>query len=128
MQKNLIPLTASLLFFLSCSLLNDQDEIVERPSAVVSQSVTTKSSSSVSFLTRASWGNSCGSFSRAEVNRVDTVVYIKIYGKEPKGATCLTVMITFEAPVTVSIPSTRTYTFKFWQSDSSSKDTTFAVP
>ncbi len=122
-----ILVIGSLVFVFSCSLLTDTGEFDEHLTNVLSQSVTSKSASSVSFLTRGGWGNSCGTFSRAEVNRADSVVFVKVYGKQPKDATCLTVMTSFLAPVTINLPSRSTYTFKFWSSDSTSIDTTFAI-
>lgn len=130
-MKILLGFIFVVTFVLGCAQsneTNDNNDMEEHLSSVVRQSVTAKTTSSVSFLTRASWGSSCGSFSRSEVVITDTIVLIKVYGKQPKDAVCLAVMITFEAPVTVNIPLARTYTFKLWQSDSSSIDTTFSVP
>ena len=110
-------------FFLSCSKSTDEGEI-DWVSPVVNQTVTTKTSSSVAFITKASWGNSCGRFSRSVVTKSDSIYSIKIFGKQPNNSVCATVMITFDAPVAVNITSSGSYTFKFWKSDSTSIDTT----
>jgi len=103
------------------------DQYTERVSPVESIRMASKGASRVTFTAYASWGSSCGSYSRAEVGTTDSAFTIKIYGKEPKNAVCLAVMTTFEAPVTVFLPSPGAYTFKFWRSDSTSLDTTFTI-
>ena len=123
--QNVVLLTA--LFVSSCDQGAQPEEFIELASGVVSQSVTAKTASSISFRALAGWGSSCGTFSRAEVTMADSIVFIKVFGKQPKKAFCAAVNTLFEAPVTITIPSPRTYTFKFWAGDSS-KDTTVAVP
>ncbi|MDE3057399.1 MAG: hypothetical protein KGJ59_05535 [Bacteroidota bacterium] len=113
---------------LACSNATDQGGYTDWASPVVAQTVTAKTLSSVSFLAHAAWGNSCGRFSRAVVAKNGSVYSIKILGKQPKDAVCLAVVIAFEAPVTIGIFSPGTYTFKFWQSDSTTLDTPLTVP
>ena len=128
MKTIIFYLSVSILIALgSCSSSSDQGDYFERATPVLTQTVTAKTSTIVSFLARATWGSSCGSFSRSEVARTDSVYFIKVFGRQPKDAVCLTVVISFEAPITVNIPSPGTYSFKFWKSDSTSKDTTFTV-
>ncbi len=110
-----------------CSNSTDEGDYIEWATPVVSQEVKSKTSSLVSFTARASWGSSCGGFSRAVVAKTDSVYSIKVFGRQPKNAVCLAVMISFEAPVTINIPSPGTYSFKFWRSDSTTIDTTFIV-
>lgn len=73
MKKELVALIASISFLSGCfDLTDNSDEFVEHVAAVLSQCVASKSASFVSFLTRASWTNSSGSFPRAEISRIDT--------------------------------------------------------
>lgn len=113
--------------FVGCSNSTDEGEYIERASPAVTQTVASQSLSSIAFTVRATWGSSCGSFSRSEITKTGSIYSIKILGKEPKETTCLAVMTSFEAPVIIRIPSTGTYTFKFWQSDNTSKDTTMVI-
>lgn len=100
---------------------------IEAASPALSQTIVKKGGSSVSFSVRASWGSSCGSFSRALVSLDGNVYTIKILGKQPKEAVCLTVMSSFTAPVTIELPSPGLYRYRFWQSDSTAIDTTFVT-
>lgn len=123
---------AALLVLGSCSLVtSSQDkadsEYMEAPSPVLSQNVATKGGASVTFMLKASWGSSCGSFSRAEVGRSGSEYTIKIYGRQLKSAVCLTVMSSYDVPLTIDLPSPGAYRFKFWQSDTSNIDTMFVI-
>ena len=128
-MKN-IPVYSSLLtalLIINCSKPADDGDYIEWPSETTHQRITAKTSSSISFIAQAAWGNSCGSFSRSLIIKTDSTYVIKIFGKQPKSAICLAVMSSFDAPVTINIPSSGTYTFKFWQSDSTSIDTTLTI-
>jgi hypothetical protein len=126
-------LIAALITALSaCSHATDNGEsgsgnYVEHASPVLYQTVVKKGGASVSFLLGASWGNSCGSFSRAEVTFDNSDVSVKVIGRQPKGAVCLDVMSSFTAPVTVALPKPGAYRFLFWQSDTSAIDTMFVI-
>ena len=113
--------------FTGCSKSTDGDDYIERVTPVENQTVTAKTSTSISFNTLVGWGNGCGQFSRSVVVKTDSVYLIKILGKEPKDAVCTAVLISFNAPVTINLPSTGTYIFKFWRSDSTSRDTTITI-
>jgi len=113
--------------FTGCSRSTDEGDYIERVTPVENQTVTSKTSTSISFNTVVGWGNGCGKFSRSDVIKADSVYLIKILGREPKDAVCTAVLISFNAPVTINLPSTGTYTFKFWRSDSTSTDTTITI-
>ena len=106
---------------------NDGVEYVEHASPVEYIAITSKGGSQVTFMTHASWGNSCGSFSRAVISNSDSGYSIQIVGRQRKDAVCLAVMSVFTAPVTVFLPSPGAYRFKFWRSDAAYLDTTFTV-
>ena len=116
----------ALTFVLACDELNE--DFIERPSPVVSQSVTSRTPTSVIFKATAVWGNSCGRFSSATVFQIDSTYYIRVFGQEPRDAVCLTVMTTFDGMIAMSGIIPRRYTFKFWQSDTTSLDTTIVFP
>lgn len=107
------------IMFLSC-----QDDYIIRESPVLSVSVSSKTNDKVSFLTRASWHNGCGSFSHFTSTKTDTIFYITVFGKQPKDAVCTQAFIEFEAPVEISIEESGRFTFRFWESDTSTVDTT----
>jgi hypothetical protein len=128
----IVPIAATMMVLGSCSHTSDANvnngsDYIERASSVISQTITAKGSSAVTFNVSGSWGSSCGTFSRAEIGRSGSEYTIKIFGKQPKSAVCLAVMSSFNAPLTIDLPSPGTYRFKFWQSDTANIDTTFTI-
>lgn len=99
------------------------DDIVAR-APVLSVSVSSKSNSHVQFTAVASWHNGCGSFSHFTAVLKDSDFLITVFGKQPKDAFCTQAFIEFDAPVEITVPQSGTYRFSFWQSDSTSVDTT----
>lgn len=99
----------------------------ERASPVITQQVVKKGGASVSFRLLAAWGNSCGTFSRAQIAIEGDIISVKVIGREPTDAVCEAVMSSFTAPVTVDLPKHGKYRFLFWQSDTSAIDTTFVI-
>ncbi len=126
-MKNYQFLLFVLLFSLgisACQNLTDEGEIVTGKSPVVTISSTNKSSNKVSFIVKASWYNGCGSFSHFTSSQTDSTFYITVYGRQPKNATCTQAFIVYDAPVDITITGLGKYRFKFWQSDTTSVDTT----
>jgi len=112
--------------FLSCQNLSDEknEEIITQKAPVLSFAVSSKSNNAISFKTKASWYNGCGRFSHFTSTKTDSTFYITVFGTQSKNAICTQAFIEFDAPVTVSISGRGNYTFKFWQTDSTSIDTT----
>jgi hypothetical protein len=104
------------------------DRYIVLPSYVFYARVTSHSATQVDFIARAGWPNGCGQFARAEAQRTDSTVFITVYGIAERHALCTESPIEFDAPVTVQIPFPGAYTFKFWQWDTLSYDTTFTIP
>ena len=121
-MKTKIIIFSSILFslvFLSCQ----NDEIISK-SPVVSVSILSTTNSKVWFSTKASWHNGCGSFSHFTSTKTDTIFNITVFGKEPKDAICTAAFIEFDAPVDIPVEESGRFTFRFWQSDSTTVDTT----
>lgn len=111
---------------LSCE--EPEKDYIERRSPVGSFTVIDRSSSGVTFDAEAWWENSCGKFSRATVDRFDSVYVIQVFGREPNNSTCLAAMTPFHAGISLSGIVPGRYIFKFWRSDSTTIDTTFVFP
>lgn len=126
MKTVTLVFSAVLLCFLACKITESDEDLTLR-SSVASAKVTSQSTSQVSFVAKASWHNGCGRFSRADVTQSASSFFITIYGTQKKNAVCTQAFIEFDAPVTIQVPATGTYTFKFWRTDTTSFDTTFAV-
>jgi len=122
-QFILLILLSSALFT-SCQNSTDENKIVNGKSPVLSISSLTKTTNKVSFVAKASWHNGCGSFSHFTSTKADSTFYITVYGKQPLNATCTMAFIEYNAPVEIVINGLGKYSFKFWQSDTTSVDTT----
>lgn len=81
----------------------------------------------VSILAVASWSDGCGSFSHYSVNSNNKDISIVIYVNKPSELACPAVMISFDAPIDIVVDGAGDYNFHFWQTDSTSLDTTFTV-
>jgi hypothetical protein len=117
----------SMLFFF-CSFPNEKSENVIHVSPVTSINNVIVRQENITFNIRARWPNSGGNYSHSEINKLDSYYYIKIYGYEPSDAVCLPVLSSFECIVNIGIENSGKYHFSFWQSDTSSLDTTINVP
>ena len=119
------------VLFISCDFINEdnpESEYMEGSSSVLKQSVLSKTNSSVTFKIIASKPSSCGNLSRTEISIVDSTVFVKAFFKHLKSASCLAVVSSYEAEVSISnLPYRNNYHFKFWVSDSTTKDTTVAL-
>ncbi len=115
-----------LLGFGTCEVTESDEDLTLR-SSVASAKVTSQSTSQISFVAKASWHNGCGRFSSADVIQNASSFLITVFGTQKKNAVCTDAFIEFDAPVTIQVPVSGTYTFKFWRTDTTSFDTTFAV-
>lgn len=126
-----VMIAAALIILGSCSHATDangnDNGTIEKASSVISQSIAVKGGSSVTFTLRASWPNSCGQFSHADVGQAGSLYSIKIFGKQPADAVCAQVLSSFTTSLTIELPAPGAYRFRFWQSDTTNIDTTFVV-
>jgi hypothetical protein len=127
MKKLTVAFSALCVFYISCSPTDTGHEFLTLRSSVGSATVTSQSTSQVTFVAKASWHNGCGRFAHADIAQNASSFFITVYGTQPKDAVCTQAFIQFDAPVIVQIPSAGTYTFKFWQTDSTSYDTTWTI-
>lgn len=112
--------------FLSCDNLVENETTKRKASTLIVEKVSTNSNS-ISLTAIAEWGSSCGSFSHLVVSQNNKDISITVYGKEPIDAVCLAVMSSFAAPVEIIVDSPGKYNFHFWQTDSTSLDTTITL-
>ena len=124
----LAPSLFALTALLSCSTGTESEEMIVQASPVFRVEVTQKSSNKITFLAKAGWPNGCGRFSHFESSQVGADYQIKVFGKQPREALCTQAGIQFDAPVDLTIGQPGTYTFRFWQSDFATLDTTIVFP
>ena len=118
-----------LIFFLinSCSTTTDPADLIIRASSVAEISNVDLSSQNVTFHVKAWWSNSCGRLHHADIVKSDQSYDIKLFGFQKKEDICLTVISKYDAEVSINVQSPGKYTFKFWESDIATVDTTITI-
>lgn len=129
MRAPFLPLFILLsgLLFLSCQEPEDNPKMITAKSPVTSIVDVTRTGGIVTAWVWASWPNGCGRYSHYEIFSADSVRVITVYGQQPEGAVCTQGIIRYLTGISIpSLPS-GSYTFRFWQSDTTTVDTTFTL-
>lgn len=117
-------LLLSIFLLVSCDITNLGDEDVFTKVPVKGFKSIKKEDGKVIFEVYASYPNGCGSFSHSEYKQTNRDFNIDVYGKQKEGATCTDQIKTIEGVVELNQPLSGPYKYSFWQSDTSSLDTT----
>ncbi|MDA3861299.1 MAG: hypothetical protein PF445_08730 [Melioribacteraceae bacterium] len=112
--------------FISCENSVESD-ILRLKAPTVSVENVISSSNSVSLIAIASWHDGCGKFSHYTSSSNGNDISVTVYAQIPTESACPAVMTSFEAPVEVVIEGPGDYNLSFWQTDSTSLDTTITV-
>lgn len=107
----------------SCSIWEDDTEI-RRPFAVDSITVVNIARNVIEFTATNNCGSMCWKQTYFESNTSRNDVFIKTFFVADGSTICPQVCVEVKTPVQITLPSTGSYTFHFWQSDSTSLDTT----
>jgi len=125
MKKVLVFLVFSVIFF-SCDNAVESNYSEPKAGIIRVENVTIESNK-ILLTAIASWSNGCGKYSHYTASLTDNDIAVTVYGQNPTESACPTVMIEFEAPIEVVIDGTGEYNFSFWQTDSTTFDTTITV-
>ena len=123
-----ISFIAFILITLNCNLFKDKDWIImpARPYEVIIPD-TVQLGQNISFELICEVGNPCYLFSHLDINSEDYDVFVKIYAKLDPHAICIRDADSIKAIGSYKPPSEGNYNFHFWQSETSSLDTTVVV-
>lgn len=129
MQKQFIFIfIMAAMILISCSKTTELEKWEIRKMPTDSISIGQKTDTTI-FFTARSWGsNGCYVYSHNEVNRIGSNVNITIYGKYPTEAYCTMALISIYTQMQIYVPKPDTYYFHFWNSETSSYDTTIITP
>ena len=117
-----------LLSAMSCSLFEDNGtEVIEAPASVESVLVESVSATNIGFLAICTVPTPCWTFSRYQEVRRLSDISIKVYRKTTRDIVCPQVVWSIRVPLKVEVPSYGTYSFHFWQSDTTAFDTTITI-
>lgn len=125
-MKPLLILLSSFLF-LSCQDPEESPRMITAKSPVTSIVDVTRTGSIVTAWVWASWPNGCGRYSHYEIFSADSVRVITVYGQQPEGAVCTQGFIKYLTGISVPNLPPGSYTFRFWQRDSTTVDTTINI-
>jgi hypothetical protein len=84
------------------------------------------SSRSLSFVVNCELPNPCWAFVRTEVTTSGNEVFFKVFARSTSSA-CIDVLSSLDAPASVTLQSSGTYTFRFWQYNDKTLDSTLVV-
>ena len=121
----LVALVAFSLLLSGCSSVGDDtSETIVDPVGIAKIDSVSQKDRSVWIRVRGSWPNGCGTFSRMKSSQDGRSYRIKMYGEQPRGAFCTTNFVPVFGEWETTVPEAGTYTFRFWQTDSTTLDTT----
>ncbi len=112
----------TLLLLWGCSLGGGDTEV--SVVSVDSIEVISHAERSTRIAVTGNWRNTCGEVSRFESRRDGDDYLIRMYGEQPKGAVCGHAITPITGEWDVEPPEAGTYTFRFWQNEDASLDTT----
>lgn len=116
-----IVVLLSSLFFVSCE---EEREIIRRIASVDKIIGIEKTGNILFPVVWASWPNGCGRPSGNTIRQDGNTFYITMYGQQYSDEVCTQAFIRFTASAAIGGMSAGTYTFRFFQTDSTSLDTT----
>ncbi len=109
----------------ACSIFEDNE--MRRPISVDSISVNSISNLTANFTATNFCGSYCWEKTYFEKSISGRDVFIKTFAVSDGSTVCPDVCVEYQTPINISLPSSGSYTFHFWKSDTSSIDTTLIV-
>jgi hypothetical protein len=117
------PIYLLVLFSYAC--ITDNGDVTRPLSAMRIQSMNI-SGRSISFVIRCETPTPCWTYVKTEQASSDNEIRFKVLGRS-SGDPCVQVLSSLDAPATTILPSAGTYSFRFWQYNDKSIDTTITV-
>ena len=114
-----------LIILSSCTIFEDDE--IKRQIPVDSISVNNISNLSVDFTASIFCGSLCWKNTYFEKKISGSDVFIKTFAISDGSSACPDVCVDYQTPIHISLLSAGSYTFHFWQSDTSNIDTTIIV-
>lgn len=127
--SNMTVAISLLCLILGCSLFTEEERIdyIEAVVSVDSIRVEKIVDKGVGFTAFCTVSDPCWEFWKYDKDIIEFDVYIKIYARRDSRLFCPQVIWSIEVPLFVRVGSFGRYHFHFWQTDSSSLDTTIVI-
>lgn len=120
MKKSFVLLLTVLIS--ACSVFEDDE--IRQPIPIDSISVNSTVNLTANFTAVSFCGSYCWKETYFEKSISGSDVFIKTFAVSDGSTVCPQVCIEYQTPINLSLPSSGSYTFHFWKSDTSSIDTT----
>ena len=119
----------ALCIFFGCSLFQEDDEIeyIEAVVGVDSIHINNISNMTVWFAVFCTVGDPCWEFWKHDESKIGSDIYVKVYARRDRSLVCLDVIGLIKVPLIINVGSAGDYYFHFWQTDTSSLDTTISI-
>jgi hypothetical protein len=124
-MRNLMIVISIVLCISGC---NDMGEQLPAPLPASAESIrfTTIQGRTVSFIVVCMIPTPCFEFVRSDYSTSGQIIFVTVYVRGNSNGLCEQVVSSIEAPITISVPSAGSYTFRFWRYDDSPVDTTLS--
>ncbi|MDP2364172.1 MAG: hypothetical protein Q8M94_10425 [Ignavibacteria bacterium] len=109
----------------ACSTFEDDEIIYTIPVEAIS--VKNSSNLTIEFIASNSCGSMCWERTYFERTINGKNIFIKLFAVADGSTACPDVCVNVEVPISINLPSSDSFTFHFWKSDTSSIDTTLIV-
>ena len=111
-----------------CWLFDEDDNYLVHPLRTLDLDVVEVSSHGVTFTFHSQLPDPCYEHYRTHIEHRDAEVLVTVYARRDGSLICPCVVEDISWPIDVSVPSVGTYLFRFWETDSTTVDTTLYVP
>ena len=126
-MRILLVLLLAAVGFCGCALFDDDDYLVRRLGAE-DIDITELTDHGVIFTFHGQTPDPCHEHYFNDIVRNDSEILVSVYARREKRLICACVVTDIAWPIDVAVPWSGTYLFRFWQSDSTTVDTTLTVP
>ena len=125
MKKALLLFTMVVLF----GCIADSGDDLPTPRAVEVYEISNIESqgTSITFTVLCQTPEPCWAYSHHENTNTSSVYLITIYAQRTTNDPCLQVLSSIEVPISVTVPNSGEFIFKFWQNDEATLDTTITI-
>ena len=111
-----------------CSLFDDDDNYLVHPLRTLDIDVDGMWSHGATFRFHSQLPDPCYEYYRTDIERNAVGVLVTVYARRDRSLFCSCEVVDVFWNIDVQVPTSGTYLFRFWETDSATVDTTLFVP